>query len=82
MLTAGAFLKYASLDDTLPGHCNGDSITGPIGINGTLIGTAPAQDSMRMNGADAMYIGGSIVELTARQTPKGNVGYSTTQSSS
>ncbi len=36
-----------------------------------------------MNGADAMYIGGSIVELTAGQTPKGSVGYSTgTQSSS
>jgi hypothetical protein len=41
----GPWIKYASLDDTLPGHCNGDSITGPIGINGTLIGPAPAQDS-------------------------------------
>jgi hypothetical protein len=50
-----------------------DSITGPIGINGTLIGPAPAQDSMRMNGADATYIGGSIVELTAGQTSKGSV---------
>ena len=69
----GPWIKYASLDDTLPGHCNGDSITGPIGINGTLIGPAPAQDSMRMNGADAMYIGGSIVELTAGQTSKGSV---------
>jgi hypothetical protein len=68
----GPWIKYASLDDTLPGHCNGDSIKGP-----------PAQDSMRMNGADATYNGGSIVELTAGQTSKGSVGYSTgTQSSS
>ncbi|MFL6460972.1 MAG: hypothetical protein ACJ71J_08485 [Nitrososphaeraceae archaeon] len=29
----GPWIKYASLDDTLPGHCNGGSITGPIGIN-------------------------------------------------
>jgi hypothetical protein len=78
----GPWIKYASLDDTLPGHCNGDSITGPIGINGTLIGPAPAQDSMRMNGADATYIGGSIVELTAGQTPKGSVGYSSTSTQS
>jgi hypothetical protein len=79
----GPWIKYASLDDTLPGHCNGDSVTGPIGIDGTLIGPAPAQDTMRMNGADATYIGGSIVELTGDQTPKGSVGYSTgTQSSS
>ncbi|MFL6419892.1 MAG: hypothetical protein ACJ71P_10835 [Nitrososphaeraceae archaeon] len=78
----GPWIKYASIDDTLPGHCNGGSITGPIGMNGTLIGPAPAQDSMRMNGADATYISGSIVELTAGQTPKGSVGYSTTQSSS
>jgi hypothetical protein len=73
----GPWIKYASLDDTLPGHCNGDSITGPIGMDGTLIGPAPAQDSMRLNGADATYIGGSIVELAAGQTPKGGVGYST-----
>jgi hypothetical protein len=66
----GPWIKYASLDDTLPGHCNGDSITGPIGINGILIGPAPAQDSMRLNGADASYIGGSIVELAAGQTPR------------
>jgi hypothetical protein len=69
----GPWIKYASLDDTLPGHCNGGSITGPIGINGTLIGPAPAQDTMRLNGADATYIGGSIVELTAGQNPKGSV---------
>jgi hypothetical protein len=38
---------------------------------------------MRMNGADATYIGGSIVELAAGQTPKGSVGSSiSTQSSS
>jgi hypothetical protein len=78
----GPWIKYASLDDTLPGHCNGDSITGPIGIDGTLIGPAPPQDSMRMNGADASYISGSIVELTADQAPKGSVGYSTTTQSS
>ncbi len=78
----GPWKKYASLDDTLPGHCNGGSITGPIGINGILIGPAPAQDTMRMNGADATYIGGSIVELTADQTSKGSVGSSTIQSSS
>src|SRR5919198_4827726 len=79
----GQWIKYASLDDTLPGHCDGGSIIGPIGINGTLIGPAPAQDTMRLNGADATYIGGSIVELTAGQTPKGSVGSSTsTQSSS
>src|ERR671932_680477 len=74
----GPWIKYASLDDTLPGQCDGDSITGPIGINGTLIGPAPAQDSMRLNGADAAYISGSIVELTAGQSPKGSIGYSTT----
>jgi hypothetical protein len=73
----GPWIKYASLDDTLPGHCNGGSITGPIGIDGKLIGPAPAQDSMRLNGADASYISGSIVELTAGQTPKGSVGSST-----
>ena len=78
----GPWIKYASLDDTLPGHCNGDSVTGPIGIDGMLIGPAPAQDSMRMNGADASYISGSIVELTADQAPKGSVGYSTTTQSS
>jgi hypothetical protein len=70
----GPWIKYASLDDTTPGHCNGDSITGPIGMNGMLIGPAPAQDTMRMNGADATYIGGSIIELAAGQTPKGSVG--------
>jgi hypothetical protein len=80
----GSWIKYASLDDTLPGNCNGDSITRPIGIDGTLIGPAPAQDSMRLNGADATYISGSIVELAAGQTLKGSVGSSTstTQSSS
>jgi hypothetical protein len=47
------------------------SIPGAIGTDGTLIGPAPAQDTMRMNGADATYITGSIVELTAAgQTPK------------
>ena len=66
----------------MPGHCNGGSITGPVGINGTLIGPAPAQDTMRMNGANAAYIGGSIVELTAGQNPKARIGSSTTQSSS
>jgi hypothetical protein len=66
----GPWIKYASLDDTLPGYCDG-------GIDGALIRPAPAQDSMRLNGADATYISGSIVELTASQTPKGSVGYST-----
>src|ERR687887_1471178 len=79
----GPWIKYASLDDTLPGQCDGGSITGPIGMNGRLIGPARAQDTIRLNGADATYIGGSIVELTAGQTPKGSVGSSTsTQSSS
>jgi hypothetical protein len=78
----GPWIKYASLDDTMPGHCNGGSITGPIGINGTLIGPAPAQDTMRLNGANATYIGGSIVELAPGQTPKVSVDSSTTQSSS
>jgi hypothetical protein len=73
----GPWIKYASLDDTLPGHCNGGSITEPIGIHGMLIGPAPAQDTMRLNGADASYISGSIVELTADQTPKASVGSST-----
>ena len=78
----GPWIKYASLDDTVPGQCDGGSIHGPIGINGRLIGPAPAMDSMRLNGADATYIGGSIVELTAGQTPKGRVGSSIgTQSS-
>ena len=78
----GPWIKYASLDDTLPGHCNGGSITGPIGINGTLIGPAPVQDTMRLNGGNATYTGGSIVELTAGQTPKGSIGYSTSTRSS
>jgi hypothetical protein len=78
----GPWIKYASLDDTLPGHCNGGSITGPIGINGTLIGPAPVQDTMRLNGGNATYITGSIVELTAGQTPKGSIGYSTSTRSS
>ena len=78
----GPWIKYASLDDTLPGHCNGGSITEPIGINGMLIRPAPAQDTMRLNGADATYIRGSIVELIAGQTPKGNVGSSTSAQSS
>jgi hypothetical protein len=72
----GPWVKYASLDDTTPGHCNGGSITGPIGMNGMLIGPAPAQDTMRMNGADATYNGGSIVEIAAGQAPKGTVGSS------
>src|SRR5919206_1389816 len=70
----GPWIKYASLDDTIPGHCNGGSIAGPIGINGTLIGPAPAQDAMRLNGADATYIGGSILEFAAGQNPKRSVG--------
>ena len=78
----GPWIKYAGLDDTLPGDCNSDSITEPIGIDGTLIGPATAQDSMRLNGADATYIGGSIVELTAGQTPQGSVGSSTSSQSS
>jgi hypothetical protein len=73
----GPWIKYASLDDTFPGHCNGGSIIGPIGMNGRLIGPAPAQDTMRLNRADATYIGGSIVELLSGQTPKGDVGSST-----
>jgi hypothetical protein len=73
----GPWIKYASLDDTLPGHFNGGSIEGPIGMNGTLIGPAPAEDSMRLNGADATYIGGSIVELASGQTLIGSVGSST-----
>ena len=72
----GPWIKYASLDDILPGYCDGGSITGPIGVNGRLIGPAPAQDTMRLNGADASYIGGSIVELMPGQTPKGGVGSS------
>ena len=46
-------------------------------MNGRLISPAPAQDTMRLNGADATYIGGSIVELLSGQTPKGGVGSST-----
>jgi hypothetical protein len=72
----GPWIKYASLDDILPGYCDGGSITGPIGVNGRLIGPAPAQDTMRLNGAGASYIGGSIVELMPGQTPKGGVGSS------
>jgi hypothetical protein len=58
-------------------YCNGGSITRPIGMNGRLISPAPARDTMRLNGADATYIGGSIVELLSGQTPKGGVGAST-----
>ena len=76
----GPWIKYATLDDTMPGHCNGGSITGPIGIDGRLIGPARAQDTMRLNGADATYIGGSIVELAPGQTPKGSVNSGTTPS--
>ena len=59
--------------DTLPGHCNGGSIKGPIGMNGMLIGPAKAQDTMRLNGAASKYISGSIVELAPSQTPKGTI---------
>jgi hypothetical protein len=69
----GPWKKYASLDDTLPGHCNGGSINGPIGINGELIGPAKAQDTMRLNGGVGKYISGSIVELAPGQTPKGTI---------
>jgi hypothetical protein len=78
----GPWIKYASLDDTLPGHCNGGSINGPIGMNGTLIGPAKAQDTMRMNGGSATYIGGSIVELAPGQSVKGSVGTTPSGSSS
>ncbi|HYY40191.1 MAG TPA: hypothetical protein VE692_02985, partial [Nitrososphaera sp.] len=78
----GPWVKYASLDDTLPGHCNGGSIHGPIGMDGTLIGPGHIQDTMRMNGAAATYIGGSIVELAPGQTPKGSVGSSPSSQSS
>src|SRR5919202_1799064 len=57
----GPWIKYASLDDTLPGHCNGGSIKRTKWIKMTLTNPAPAQDSMRMNGADATYIGGLIL---------------------
>ena len=77
----GPWVKYASLDDTLPGHCNGGSIKGPIGMNGELIGPAKAQDTMRMNGGSATYIGGSIVELAPNQTPKGSIDSSAASSS-
>ena len=77
----GPWKKYASLDDTLPGHCNGGSIKGPIGMNGELIGPAKAQDTMRMNGGSATYIGGSIVELAPNQTPKGSIDSSAASSS-
>jgi hypothetical protein len=69
----GPWKKYASLDDTLPGHCNGGSIKGPIGMNGELIGPAKAQDTMRLNGGVGKYISGSIVELAPGQTPKGTI---------
>jgi hypothetical protein len=47
-----------------------------------MVALIKLQDSMRMNGADATYIGGSIVELTAGQTPKGSVDYSSTSTQS
>src|ERR671931_1855808 len=78
----GPWIKYASLEDTLPGHCNGGSIHGPIGMDGTLIGPGHIQDTMRMNGAAATYIRGSIVELAPGQTPKGSVGGSSPSSQS
>ena len=77
----GPWKKYASLDDTLPGHCNGGSINGPIGINGELIGPAKAQDTMRMNGGSATFISGSIVELAPNQSPKGSIDSSASSSS-
>ena len=46
-------------------------------MNGRLISPAPAQETRRLNGADATYIGDSIVELLSGQTPKGDVGSST-----
>jgi hypothetical protein len=55
---------------------------GPIGMNGRLIGAASPQDTIRLNGSDATYIGGSIVELAAGQTSKGSVGTSIKSSSS
>jgi hypothetical protein len=66
----------------MPGHCNGGSIRGPIGMNGELIGPGHIQDTMRMNGAAATYIGGSIVELAPGQSVKGSVGTTPSGSSS
>ncbi|MFL6356586.1 MAG: hypothetical protein ACJ71C_08510, partial [Nitrososphaeraceae archaeon] len=77
----GPWKKYASLDDTLPGHCNGGSINGPIGMNGELIGPAKAQDTMRMNGGSATFISGSIVELAPGQSPRGSIDSSISSSS-
>jgi len=51
-------------------------------MNGRLVGPGPSQDTMRLNGVDATYIRGSIVELTAGQTSKGSVGISIQSSSS
>jgi Bacterial Ig domain/PKD domain len=78
----GPWIKYASLDDTMPGHCNGGSVTGPIGMNGQITGPAKAQDTMRMNGAAATFHSGSIVELAPGQTPKGGVNSSPSSLSS
>jgi hypothetical protein len=77
----GPWIKYASLDDTLPGHCNGGSINGPIGMNGELIGPAKAQDTMRLNGGSATFISGSIVELAPGQSPRGSIDSSLSSSS-
>jgi hypothetical protein len=73
----GPWIKYASLDDTGSGKCE----IPPIGANGQITGPAKAQDTMRMNGADATYIGGSIVELAPGQTPKGSIDTSASSSS-
>jgi hypothetical protein len=78
----GPWIKYASLDDTMPGHCNGGSVTGPIGMNGQITGPAKALDTMRMNGAAATFHSGSIVELAPSQTPKGSVNSSPSSLSS
>jgi Bacterial Ig domain/PKD domain len=78
----GPWIKYASLDDTMPGHCNGGSVTGPIGMNGQITGPAKVLDTMRMNGAAATFHSGSIVELAPGQTPKGSVNSSPSSLSS
>jgi hypothetical protein len=73
----GPWIKYASLDDTGSGKCG---IT-PVGANGEITGPAKAQDTMRMNGGDATFISGSIVELAPGQTPKGSIDTSASTSS-
>jgi hypothetical protein len=64
----GPYHRFASIDDHAPGQCHVPG--GPIGGNGSIIGPAPLEDTLRLNGASANWIRGSIREITVPTAAK------------